>query len=186
MDATDVSAVLWHERELLELLVFKLDTEQLLLTAGRTRSLPHITGELGQVIRRLRTAELDRAVKVSLLALEWAADENVTLGGLACGAPDGPWGEILAAHLKAMMELTGRIHTLGETNNTLLSAAARSTREELRTRQEKPAAEGQSRDDEEAVLNLRLRDVNYQSALAVVTRMVPRTLVDFLECKSQA
>ena len=38
MGAHELSAMLWHERELLELLVFKLEEEQLLLTAvGQVR-----------------------------------------------------------------------------------------------------------------------------------------------------
>src|SRR4051812_39244560 len=43
MALTEVSNVLWRERELLEMLLFKLEEEQLLLTAGRTRWLPHAT-----------------------------------------------------------------------------------------------------------------------------------------------
>ena len=37
MSANDLSNLLWRERELLELLVFKLEEEQLLLVAGRAR-----------------------------------------------------------------------------------------------------------------------------------------------------
>ena len=37
MSANDLSNLLWRERELLELLVFKLEEEQLLLTAGKAK-----------------------------------------------------------------------------------------------------------------------------------------------------
>ena len=50
----DLSARLWHERELLDLLTFKLEEEQLLLTAGRTRWISHATREVEQVLERLR------------------------------------------------------------------------------------------------------------------------------------
>ena len=41
MALSDVSNILWRERQLLELLVFKLEEEQLVLAAGRTRWLAH-------------------------------------------------------------------------------------------------------------------------------------------------
>ena len=37
MALSDVSNILWRERQLLELLVFKLEEEQLVLAAGRNR-----------------------------------------------------------------------------------------------------------------------------------------------------
>ena len=37
MALSDVSNILWRERQLLELLVFKLEEEQLVLAAGRSR-----------------------------------------------------------------------------------------------------------------------------------------------------
>ena len=37
MGANELSMQLWRERELLEMLLFKLDEQQLLLAAGRTR-----------------------------------------------------------------------------------------------------------------------------------------------------
>ena len=51
MGANDLSTFLWHERELLELLIFKLEEEQLLLTAGKTKWLQHATREVEQVVR---------------------------------------------------------------------------------------------------------------------------------------
>ena len=42
----DVSTVLWRERQLLELLVFKLEEEQLLLTAGKVRWVNHASREV--------------------------------------------------------------------------------------------------------------------------------------------
>ena len=50
MGANELSALLWRERELLELLTFKLEEEQLLLTAGRTRWIEHATREVEQVL----------------------------------------------------------------------------------------------------------------------------------------
>ena len=57
MGVNELSAVLWRERELLELLTFKLEEEQLLLTAGKSRWIEHATREVEQVLERLRSAD---------------------------------------------------------------------------------------------------------------------------------
>ena len=41
MGLSDVSNILWRERQLLELLLFKLEEEQLVLASGRARWLSH-------------------------------------------------------------------------------------------------------------------------------------------------
>lgn len=131
MAIQDLSAQLWRERELLDLLTFKLEEEQLLLTAGKTRWLSHGTREVEQVLERLANAGLTRAVIVSAVAAEWGLPQDATLRDLASGAPDGPWGEILEAHLKAMTEQTALIRQLRDANAQFLRAASRSTQETL-------------------------------------------------------
>ncbi|HEY0397456.1 MAG TPA: flagellar protein FlgN, partial [Acidimicrobiia bacterium] len=54
MGLREVSAILWRERHLLELLLFKLDEEQLVLAAGRTRWLPRATREVEMVLEEIR------------------------------------------------------------------------------------------------------------------------------------
>ena len=66
----EVSTVLWRERQLLELLVFKLEEEQLLLNAGKARWVNHASREVEIVLDQLRAAELLRAVKVEAAAEE--------------------------------------------------------------------------------------------------------------------
>ena len=131
MGAHELSALLWRERELLELLTFKLEEEQLLLTAGKTRWLQHATREVEQVLERLREAGLGRTVEIAAVAREWGSPEGATLRELIAHAPEGPWGEIFNGHLQAMTELTGRIKELRDVNEKFLRAAARSTQETL-------------------------------------------------------
>ncbi|NKX53601.1 flagellar protein FlgN [Arthrobacter mobilis] len=131
MGAHELSAMLWRERELLELLVFKLEEEQLLLTAGKSRWLQHATREVEQVLERVRGAGLARAVEVAALAAEWGTAENATLRELAAQAPAGPWGEIFNGHLRALTELAGQIKELRDTNEQFLRAAARSAQETM-------------------------------------------------------
>lgn len=132
MGAHELSALLWKERELLELLVFKLEEEQLLLTAGKSRWLQHATREVEQVMERLRSAGFGRAVEITELAKEWKTEsDDPTLRDLVSHAPDGPWGEIFAAHLKAMTELTTEIKELRDVNEQFLRAALRSSQKTL-------------------------------------------------------
>ncbi|MCC3283172.1 flagellar export chaperone FlgN [Arthrobacter caoxuetaonis] len=131
MGTQKLSALLWEERELLELLTFKLEEEQLLLTSGKTRWLQHATREVEQVLERLRVANLARTVAVSELAQEWGIAEDATLRQIIAAAPPGPWTEIFTAHLQALTELTVRIRDLRDTNEQFLRTAARSAQETL-------------------------------------------------------
>ncbi len=74
MSVNDLSAVLWRERELLELLTFKLEEEQLLLAAGRSRWVSHASREVEQVLERLRSTGLERAASSAAVAEEWGVD----------------------------------------------------------------------------------------------------------------
>lgn len=129
MGANELSALLWRERELLELLLFKLEEEQLLLTAGKSRWIQHATREVEQVMERLRTAGLARTVEVAEVAKTWGNTEDATLRELAALAPTGPWGDILGSHLRAMRELTDQIKHVRDLNEQFLRQAARSTQE---------------------------------------------------------
>src|SRR5438067_13785285 len=87
MGLREVSAILWRERHLLELLLFKLDEEQLLLAAGRTRWLPRATREVEMVLEEIRQTELERAVEVSRVAADLALPAGSSLRQLAAAAP---------------------------------------------------------------------------------------------------
>lgn len=131
VSANELSAALWRERELLDLLVFKLEEEQLLLAAGKARWLQFATREVEQVMDKLRTASLARTVEVSKVAAEWGADENATLRELVAHAPEGPWAELFTAHLNALTELTTQITELRDLNEQYLRSAIRSSQETL-------------------------------------------------------
>ncbi|TFD51398.1 flagellar protein FlgN [Cryobacterium sp. Hh7] len=131
MGANELSAMLWRERELLELLIFKLEEEHLLLESGKSRWLQHATREVEQVLNLVREATLSRSVQVAAVANEWRTDAEATLRELVLHAPAGPWGEILNAHLKAMSTLTAQIKELRDVNENFLRVAARSAQESV-------------------------------------------------------
>jgi flagellar biosynthesis/type III secretory pathway chaperone len=126
----DVSTVLWRERQLLELLVFKLDEEQLLLSAGRARWVNHASREVEIVLEQLRAAELLRAVKVEDAARRLGLPSFPGLLSLAEAAPE-PWQSIFARHRQAFLELTGEVRDLSERNRHLLAKGRDAAREAL-------------------------------------------------------
>lgn len=130
MGFAEVSTVLWTERELLELLLFKLEEEQLVLASGRSRWLAHATREVEMVIEQIRSAELSRAVAVDDLAAELGLTPGPSLSALADAAP-APWNEMLRDHQLAFLQLTEEISEMSRSNRELLGAAARASREAL-------------------------------------------------------
>jgi flagellar biosynthesis/type III secretory pathway chaperone len=130
MSWEDLSTVLWKERELLELLLFKIEEEQLVLASGRTRWLAHATREVEVVLAEIREHELLRAIQVHELATASGFSSTPSLTALAGRAPE-PWGELLLAHRQAFLALTAEISSIAEANRDLLAAGAKATREAL-------------------------------------------------------
>ena len=131
MGAHELSALLWREREMLELLTFKLEEEQLLLSAGRTRWLPFATREVEQVLERLRQSAFERSIEVSEVSQQWGTSEDATLKEIIANAPSEAWKETFSSHLAALNELAGGIASLRDSNLQFLRAASRSTQETL-------------------------------------------------------
>ena len=130
-----LSDVLWQERRLLELLLFKLEEEQLILTSGRTRWLGHATREVESVLEQIREAELGRSIEAEAAAAMLGVDEDTSLLTLSQHAPS-PWDELLRAHRDAFASLTAEIGTLADGNRELLAMSHRATQETLLSLQE--------------------------------------------------
>ncbi len=126
----EVSNILWRERQLLELLVFKLEEEQLVLAAGRSRWLPHATREVETVLAQLKKLELERAIHVEALARALGHVGSPSLRELATLAP-APWDNIFGEHRRALMELASEIDGVAKANRDLLSRGHQATREAL-------------------------------------------------------
>ena len=105
MSASELSATLWRQRELLEMLQFKYEEQQLILAAGKSRWAPHAAREIEVVVGRLATANIETSVAISAVAHEWGLRENVLLRDLVNAAPDDVWKDILTGHIDAVVEL---------------------------------------------------------------------------------
>ncbi len=122
MTFAELSTVLWRERELLELLVFKLEEEQLLLAAGRNEWIPRAAREVEVVLERIGEAELVRASIVDEVARSVGLPANPSLNQLATRAVE-PWKGLLHEHRNAFLQLTERVASVTQVNKELLSQA---------------------------------------------------------------
>jgi hypothetical protein len=130
MPLNNVSTILWRERQLLELLLFKLEEEQLLLAAGRARWLARAANEVEAVLEEIKTAELARSVEVDAVGVELGLGSNASLGELIEAAPS-PWNGILADHRDAFLTMTQEILGVAGSNRELLNRGQRAVREAL-------------------------------------------------------
>ncbi|MGC9669219.1 flagellar export chaperone FlgN [Planosporangium sp. 12N6] len=130
MGLADLSSILWREREMLELLLFKLEEEQLVLASGRTRWLAHATREVEMVLDQIRQTEVLRAAEVAVVGAELGAGDNPSLAQLA-DLVGAPWSDLFRDHRKAFLALTAEISALAEANRDLLTAGQRAARETM-------------------------------------------------------
>ena len=122
MSLNDLSTLLWREREVLELLLYKLQTQQLMLTTGRTEWLAVAAREVDAVVEVLGQAELRRAIAVEEVGTELGLGTQPSLRSIANAAPQ-PWADILRDHHKAFLDLASRIETAGSANKDLVRSA---------------------------------------------------------------
>ncbi len=130
MSLTDLSSVMWRLRELLELLLFKLEEEQLLLASGRTRWVAHATREVELVLDQIRQTEVIRAAHTQAVATALRLPGDVSLANLAAHAPE-PWGDLLRQHRQAFLTLTAEITGLANANRDMLTRGQRAARETM-------------------------------------------------------
>lgn len=130
MGLSEVSNILWRERELLELLLFKLDEEQLVLTSGRMRWLARATKEVELVLSEIRRTEVARAIEVDAAAKALGLEPNPSLGRLADASPE-PWAGLLRDHRAAFLAMTAEINQLAELNRDLLTSGQKAAQDTL-------------------------------------------------------
>lgn len=129
--AQDLSMHLMREREVLELLLFKLDVQQMLVATGRTRWIPQTVREIERVVAIMPGLALTRDTLVVSVASEWGAPEATTLRELIEVAPTDAWREVMSGHLEAMIGLAAEIGELKKINENRLRTALRVTQETI-------------------------------------------------------
>ncbi|HEX8306248.1 MAG TPA: flagellar export chaperone FlgN [Jatrophihabitans sp.] len=130
MGFSEVSTLLWREREALQLLLFKLVEEQLIVSAGHTRWLAQANDEIEAALDNLRGTEVLRAAEVDVIADELGLPAPPTLAELATLAPE-PWGTLFGEHRQALLKLVAEVEGATGHNRALLAAGARAVRQTL-------------------------------------------------------
>lgn len=130
MGLNELSTVLWRERELLEMLLFKLEEEELILASGRTRWIGRATREVEAVLEQIRGIELGRAIEADDAAREVGIEEGASLLEIAKAAPS-PWNDLLRSHHVALTDVTSQIDALAHSNRDVLAQSVRATQEAL-------------------------------------------------------
>jgi flagellar biosynthesis/type III secretory pathway chaperone len=110
--------------------VYRLECEQLMLAAGRTRYLATATAEVETLVSELRVLELQRAAVSEQAAAAAGIQPDATLEELAL-AVQPPWTGVLLEHREALLVLTRELAALAETNRTLMSAGLRAVESAL-------------------------------------------------------
>lgn len=141
MAMEELSSVLWRERELLEMLLFKLEEEQLLLAAGRTRWLPHAAREVETILEHLRETEVLRAVVADTAADALGLTSNPSLRALAEAAKE-PWHTILLDHRDAFASVAAQVGGMADANRELLTAGYQAAQATLLSMSENPGTYG--------------------------------------------
>lgn len=131
MPMTSLNALLWREREMLDLLEFKLEEQQLLLVGGKSQWLDRATKEIDIVLEKVNAASLARAVESATVAAELGLDDDAPLSQIVAATGEEAWRETLESHLGALRSAAARIAQLRDTNSAYLRSAHRATQETL-------------------------------------------------------
>jgi hypothetical protein len=103
-----VSETLWRERELLELLTFKLDVERVLAESGSSRWLDHAAREVDLLLDEVRRTEVFRAAQVDDIAGALGLAPGPTLRAIAAAAGDA-WAMVLEDHRRELTTATAEV-----------------------------------------------------------------------------
>lgn len=130
MGFSEISTLLWREREALQLLLFKLVEEQLIVSSGQTRWLAQANDEVEAALFQLRGTDVLRAAEVDAVAEDLGLTGAPSLAELETNAPE-PWATMFGEHRQALLLVVAEIGRTAGENRALLTAGARAVRETL-------------------------------------------------------
>ncbi len=120
MSERELSSLLWEERQLLDLLLFKLEEESLLLASGRHHWLHKATSEVEFVLGRIQEMERSREAVVAELGTRYGLGESPSLEQLADCVPE-PWAGTFRDHRKALQVVVDRTQEVARRNKEVLA-----------------------------------------------------------------
>lgn len=125
-----LSTGLWRIQELLELLAYKLEVQQVLIETGRSRWMGRSTREIEVVLQDMREAELMRTLDAGPVCEALGLAPDTPLGEIASAAP-APWDQVLGEHRSALTSATTELSLLSRSNSELLEASYAAVQETL-------------------------------------------------------
>jgi hypothetical protein len=209
MSLSEISNILWRERRLLELFVFKLEEEHFVLASERSRWLSHATREVETILEEIKRVELELAIAVAGSTGELGMSDAPSLRELAAIAPP-PWDGLFAEHRHALLLLAHEIDAVTASNRDMLQRGLLAAREVIgepaRPRRASgrlddlgprsvqtldtarisqagvtPDEEMTPPDSSEVRMNLQAQVTTYQAALATATQAIQPSLAAFLQ-----
>jgi len=165
-----IAAVLERERELLEVLLFKLVETRLILESGEVRFLSRATREVERARTRTREVDLVRATTVAQHA------DGGTLRKLAATAPE-PWPGIFRDHHDLLVALVAEIEVTAHRN----AGEARAGLDALRLQKVSAGLSEHPGIDRGDIELARLaQGAAFETVLATASRLRMPDLLDFL------
>jgi hypothetical protein len=155
-----LSNLLWRERDLLELLLFKLEEEQLLLAAGKKRWIARARHEVGLVREEMAQTALARAIEVETVARGLSLPAGSCLRELAQTVPS-PWGDVLGDHRDHLLALSREAEEMA---GALAFCQARVETIDL----------------DKSASGVKVTDLEQETAVGGPDRMIQPSLLDFL------
>lgn len=132
MGLTELSNLLWRQRQLLDLLQFKLDEEALLLETGHGHWLAHASREVELVLDEISRVEMARALELASVAPEFGLGPQPTLVDLAVAVP-APWDALFHDHRAALRMAAEEVQHAAARTRTLLEEGRQAIVTALRT-----------------------------------------------------
>ena len=121
--------VLWAERRLLDVLLYRLVSAKLVMSSDEQRFVPLALAEVERTLEKIRMAELQRSIVIGRLGQAWQAPrEELSLIELASSAPE-PFASLFEDHRTACMELTAEIEQVSRENKRLAASGLSEVRQ---------------------------------------------------------
>ncbi len=116
---TELGHVLWHQRDLILRLIYRLEVQQLVLASGRTQWIAMATEDVEDAIAEVQRQEVARAALVEDLSGPLGTPPDASLRDLIETAPQ-PWDLVLAEHHTEFLRLANDAEEAARNNRDIL------------------------------------------------------------------
>lgn len=123
----ELSRVLWKQRELIDLLQYRLEIQQMVLISSRAERLQLALSEVEAAMASIREVEENRDQIVRQCAELVGLDYNATITQLREAIPE-PWKTLLGDHQKALLDQVAETERTANSNREFAVRGANEVR----------------------------------------------------------